>query len=37
VHGKYASDDMYGDGDAGAKIAEILVNSNPKLQKTITY
>jgi UDP-N-acetylglucosamine 2-epimerase len=37
VHGKYASDDMYGEGDAGAKIAEILVNSNPKLQKTITY
>ena len=37
VHGRYASDDMYGDGNAGVKIAEILVNSNPELQKTITY
>lgn len=37
AHGKYESNDMYGDGNAGVKIAEILLNSNPKIQKTITY
>lgn len=36
-HGEYASSDIYGEGKAGAQIAEILVNANPKIQKTITY
>ena len=36
-HGKYESSDIYGDGTAGEKIAEILLDSNPPIQKTITY
>ena len=36
-HGKYKSSDIYGDGKAGAQIAEILVNAEPSIQKTITY
>jgi UDP-hydrolysing UDP-N-acetyl-D-glucosamine 2-epimerase len=36
-HGKYESSDIYGDGTAGEKIAEILSYSNPPIQKTITY
>ena len=36
-HGKYKSSDIYGDGEAGAQIAEILVNAEPSIQKTITY
>lgn len=36
-HGKYKSSDIYGDGTAGEKIAEILSDSNPSIQKTITY
>jgi len=36
-HGKYKSSNIYGDGTAGKKIAEILVNSSPSIQKTIVY
>lgn len=36
-HGKYERDDLYGNGHAGKKIADILAKSNPKIQKTITY
>jgi len=36
-HGKYKSSDLYGDGSAGVKIAEILADCSPEVQKTITY
>lgn len=36
-HGKYSSSDIYGNGTAGPKIAEILSTINPSVQKTITY
>lgn len=36
-NGKYPADPLYGSGDAGIKIAEILANINPPVQKTITY
>ena len=36
-HGKYQSSDIYGDGTAGEKIADILANCEPCIQKTITY
>jgi UDP-hydrolysing UDP-N-acetyl-D-glucosamine 2-epimerase len=36
-HGKYTQSNMYGDGKCGHKIAEILSNCSPKIQKTITY
>ena len=36
-HGKYKSSDMYGDGTAGEKIANILVDCEPSIQKTIVY
>ena len=36
-HGKYESSDIYGDGTAGDKIADILVNCEPCIQKTIVY
>jgi UDP-hydrolysing UDP-N-acetyl-D-glucosamine 2-epimerase len=36
-HGKYASSDIYGDGTAGAQIADILADVSPNIQKTITY
>lgn len=36
-HGKYKSSDIYGNGNAGPQIAEILSWVNPKIQKTITY
>lgn len=32
-HGPYASDALFGDGDAGDKIAEILAAQNPPIQK----
>lgn len=37
AHGKYANAGIYGSGEAGAQIAHILANSNPSIQKTITY
>ena len=36
-HGKYASNNLYGDGNAGKKIAEILTWVDPPIQKTIIY
>ena len=36
-HGKYQSSDIYGDGSAGEKIANILVDCEPSIQKTIIY
>ncbi len=36
-HGKYDKSDIYGDGLAGEKIAKILVDSEPSIQKTIEY
>lgn len=36
-HGKYSACKLYGDGTAGKKIANILANCNPPIQKTISY
>lgn len=36
-HGKYVGDFLYGDGTAGEKIAEILSQVDPKVQKIISY
>ncbi len=37
AHGPYASQPIYGDGSAGAKIAEVLATARPSVQKRITY
>ena len=36
-HGKYQKDTVYGDGNAGIKIANVLSQKNIKVQKCITY
>lgn len=36
-HGRYKSSDIYGNGNAGKKIAEIIANVDPEIQKTIKY
>jgi len=36
-HGKYKSSSVYGDGFAGKKIVDILLECDPNIQKTITY
>ncbi|MDB4245821.1 UDP-N-acetylglucosamine 2-epimerase, partial [Amylibacter sp.] len=36
-NGRYQSSCIYGDGTAGNKIADILVDCNPSIQKTIVY
>ena len=36
-HGKYKSSGVYGDGTAGNKIVDILLDCNPSIQKTIVY
>lgn len=36
-HGKYRSDHLYGDGSSGARIADAIAISEPKIQKKITY
>ena len=36
-NGKYKPQDLYGSGDSGKKIANILSVVNPSIQKTITY
>ena len=36
-HNKYESETIYGDGNAGKKIAEILYSENVNIQKKITY
>lgn len=37
AHGRYEMDTIYGDGSAGARIADILSKSLPNLQKRITH
>ncbi|MFT5111197.1 MAG: UDP-hydrolyzing UDP-N-acetyl-D-glucosamine 2-epimerase [Parasphingorhabdus sp.] len=36
-HGRYDSAPIYGDGHAGKRIANILAETNPSIQKTIAY
>lgn len=36
-HGPYQVDPIYGDGHAGERIARILVDARPSIQKTITH
>lgn len=36
-HGKYLNNGLYGTGNAGVRIAEILADAEPNIQKTITY
>ncbi len=36
-HGFYESEEIYGSGNSGKKIANILASSNPNIAKTITY
>jgi len=36
-HGKYESDPIYGDGDAGRRIAEILASTEFKIQKQLVF
>jgi UDP-hydrolysing UDP-N-acetyl-D-glucosamine 2-epimerase len=36
-NGRYPADPLYGSGYAGFQIAEILLNINPPVQKTLTY
>ncbi len=36
-HGTYPSTPIYGDGNAGRRIADILASANPPIQKTIAY
>ena len=37
AHGKYLSEPIYGDGNAGEKIADILYRTEVEVQKRITY
>lgn len=37
AHGRYTSDHLYGQGDAGARIADILATCPLQIQKQITY
>ncbi len=37
AHGRFRSEPIYGDGRAGERIAEILVDVTPSIQKRITY
>jgi UDP-hydrolysing UDP-N-acetyl-D-glucosamine 2-epimerase len=37
AHGRYASEHIYGDGQAGGRIANILASAPLRLQKQITY
>ncbi len=36
-HGRYAVDPIYGDGQAGTRIAEVLATESVSIQKQITY
>lgn len=36
-HGRYSGSDVYGDGNASARIVDILKTFQPKIQKTISY
>lgn len=37
AHGRYPRDDLFGKGDAGIKIANILATVTPKIQKRLHY
>jgi UDP-hydrolysing UDP-N-acetyl-D-glucosamine 2-epimerase len=37
AHGRYQMDTLYGDGQAGQRIAELLSHIQPKIQKVIQY
>jgi UDP-hydrolysing UDP-N-acetyl-D-glucosamine 2-epimerase len=37
AHGRYASNHLYGDGGAGARIAKILVDAPLRVQKRLSY
>jgi UDP-hydrolysing UDP-N-acetyl-D-glucosamine 2-epimerase len=37
IHGPYQSDSIYGDGNAGKRIADILATCQVQIQKQITY
>lgn len=37
AHGRYVSDDIYGDGYAADRIVDILKSADFKIQKTVTY
>lgn len=36
-HGRYASSHLFGDGHAGARIADVLAECTPPIQKWLTY
>ena len=36
-HGRYGSEPIYGDGQAGRRIADVLARVEPSIQKRITY
>ena len=36
-HGPYERDDLFGDGTAGERIAEILAVAEPRIQKKLHY
>ena len=36
-HGPYPMEPIYGDGQAGTRIAEVLTKCRPSVQKRITY
>ena len=37
THGRFNMDPIYGDGNAGIRIADVLSRENVELQKRITY
>ncbi len=37
AHGRYASDHLYGDGDAGPRIADVLARAPLRVQKRLAY
>lgn len=37
AHGRYSSSNVYGDGRAGQKIAELLAHINPSIDKRLAY
>jgi hypothetical protein len=36
-HGRYERDDLFGDGTAGARIAEVLSRERPRVQKRLHH
>jgi len=37
AHGRYPSDHLYGDGEAGGRIAEVLARAPFRVQKRLTF